>query len=559
MAVLLWLCCCATTVRSHPGHEAGPAPTETEVVAVIFSDYFSAACSEVNGLLDELAQAKHLKIQKIFKSAPSHPDAIPAHEAAFAAGAQGKFIPMHDLLFKESKPAGSALLRMAKSLDLDVKRFETALDEREFRNTVLRDMAEARGLGVRSTPTIFINGTKVEGLEELRSLLRMPAPPAQPTWEATPVESLVLDFKGSPSDGPTNAPITLVEFTDFRCGFCRIHSQVLTELTTAYPGKIYRVFKHYPHDMSAVAAQPHLASLAALDQGKFWELHHSMMARPLEPGTDLLDRVKAMGFNSEAFEKSLVDPEKRQRIQRDMAEGEALGIRATPTTFLNGRRLVGRQPIESLKKYVDELLNGKAGNPLGNALRATPKADETASRAGLGPMDGSVHIDAFMDFGDRDTANITAQLKEFSKLHPDVRIQFRHFFAKTNAPILRAHEASMAAAEQNRFWEMADLILKNNAPLTEARLSEFAQTLKLDMARFVAAMERRSHIKIIEADLVEGHQRGLERPSVFVNDLFFQGTLTAQSLSRYLEESSCCGRALPTSPRPTKTAVAPPQ
>ncbi len=559
MAVLLWLCCSATTLLSHPGHETGPAPTETEVVAVIFSDYFSPSCSEVNGLLDELALAKHLKIQKIFKSSPSHPDAMPAHEAALAAGAQGKFLSMHQLLFKEAKPAGSALLRMAKSLELDMKRFENALDEREFRNVVMRDMAEGRGLGVRTTPTLFVNGTKLEGLEELRALLKMPTPPAQPTWEATPVEALSLDFKGSPSLGPSNAPITVVEFTDFRCGFCRIHSQVLTDLTAAYPGKIHRLFKHYPHDMTAVAAQPHLASLAALDQGKFWELHHSMMTRPLEPGSDLLDRVKAMGFDTEAFEKSLIDPEKRQRIQRDMAEGEALGIRATPTTFLNGRRLVGRQSIESLKKYVDELLNGKAGSTVGNPIRATPKPDETASKAGFGPVDASVHIDAFLDLGDRDTAAMTAHLKEFSKLHPDIRIQFRHFPVKANATVLRAHEAAMAASEQNRFWEMSELILKSDAPMNEARLNEFAESLKLDTKRFSAAMESRRHLKGIEADLAEGHQRGLERSSIFVNDLFFQGTLTAQTLTRYLEESSCCGRALPTSPRPPKAAVVPPQ
>lgn len=559
MAVLLWLCCSGTLLQGHPGHENGPAPTETEVVAVIFSDYFSASCSEVNTILDELAQSKHLKIQKLFKSSPSHPDAMPAHEAALAAGAQGKFLPMHELLFKEPRPAGTALLRMAKSLDLDVKRFETALDEREFRNVVLRDMAEAKGLGVRSTPTLFINGTKIEGLEELRSLMRMPAPTPQPSWEATPVESLVLDFKGSPSAGPSNAPITLVEFTDFRCGFCRIHSQVLTELTAAYPNKIHRVFKHYPHDMSAEAAQPHLASLAALDQGKFWELHHSMMTRPLEPGSDLLDRVKALGFDTAAFERSLPDPDKRQRVQRDMAEGEALGIRATPTTFLNGRRLVGRQSIESMKRYVDELLGGKAGATAGNSAQPTPKPDETSLKASLGPAGAAVHIDAFLDLGHRESAAISAQLREFSKLRPDIRIQFRHFMTKTNALVLRAHEAVMAAADQNRFWEMADLILKSDAALTEARLNEFAERLKLDTKRFSAAMESRSHLKIIEADIADAHQRGLERPSVFVNDLFFQETLTAGNLSRYVEESSCCGRALPSTPQPQKTAVVPPQ
>lgn len=216
---------------SQHGEEGVPAPAWPKVVAVIFADLHSAPCAEVNGLLDELAKARHLHIQKLFKHAPAHTDALAAHEAVLAAGAQGRFLEMHDLLFQQPKPAGSVLLELARTLGLDLARFETALDERQFRDVVFRDIAEARGLGVKTTPTVFVEGTRFEGLDALRSLVRGETRPAAPAWKSLAVETLQLDFIGSPSRGPPDAPVTLIEFTDFRCGFCQEHSQTLSQLT----------------------------------------------------------------------------------------------------------------------------------------------------------------------------------------------------------------------------------------------------------------------------------------------------------------------------------------
>ena len=323
---------------------------------MIFSDLHSAPCAEVNGLLDELAKARHLHIQKLFKHAPAHTDALAAHEAVLAAGAQGRFLEMQNLLFQQPKPSGSVLLDLARTLGLDLARFQTALDGHQFRDVVLRDIAEAQGLGVKITPTVFLNGTRFEGLDALRSLMRGGV---APDWESLPVETLQLDFISSPSSGPPDAPVTLIEFTDFRCGFCQIHSQILAELTAAYPGKIRRIFKHYPLQMEGPGLLPHLASIKALDQGKFWELHEAMMAKPIAEGQpSVLDRAQSVGISADAFQQAISDPRARALVQRDRAEGERLGIRATPTTFVTGRRLVGRQSLEDLKRYVDAILSG---------------------------------------------------------------------------------------------------------------------------------------------------------------------------------------------------------
>ena len=212
---------------------------------------------------------------------------------------------------------------------------------------------------MKTTPTVFLDGTRFEGLDALRSLVRGGSRPEAPAWESLPVETLQLDFISSPSSGPPDAAVTLIEFTDFRCGFCQLHSQILSQLTAAYPGKIRRIFKHYPLQMEAPGLLPHLASIQAMDQGKFWELHEALMARPIAEGQpSVLDRAQSVGISSDAFQQAISDPRARALVQRDSAEGQRLGIRATPTTFLNGKRLVGRQSLEDLKRYVDAILSG---------------------------------------------------------------------------------------------------------------------------------------------------------------------------------------------------------
>jgi len=509
--------------------ESPSAPTE--VTVLIFSDFYSPACAEVDGLLDELAKSRHITFQKLFKHAPADTSALPAHEAVLAAGAQGKFQEMHDLLFKQPRPAGSALLRMAKSLELDVKRFEEALDEREFRSVVLRDLAEARGLGLHVTPTLFLNGTKIQGLDELKALVRTPAPPAAPAWEATPVEPLALNFEGSPSSGPSNAPITIVEFTDFRCGFCRINSRVLSELTAAYPGRIYRVFKNYPLALEGAAMQPHLAALAALEQGKFWDMHQSLMAKPLEPGDDLMDRVKAMGLDPDTFKKSLGTPAQTAIVRRDIAEGEQLGIRATPTTFLNGKRLVGRQSLESLKKHVDELLG--THNPI------VGQGKETATS--LGDPQAPEHVEAFMDLGDPDGAAWVTLLKKVVEARPSVHVQFRHFPARDKPGRVQLHEAAMAAANQRHFWEMCDQLLSLKAPAEPGTFKSIAEKLGLDAVQFASALNDHRDKERIEADVAEGQRRGIQGPTLFLNGEQFKDVPSKEGIIRRLVDRSCCG------------------
>jgi protein-disulfide isomerase len=164
--------------------------------------------------------------------------------------------------------------------------------------------------------------------------------------------------------------VTIIEFSDFRCGFCGVHSRTLAELVAAYPGKIRRVFKHFPLQVNADGMLPHLASMAAMAQGRFWEMHRALMNKPVTGRDDILSRAVALGFDMERFERELAVGEGTALIQRDVAEGDGAGIRMTPTTFINGRMLSGRQSLEMLKERVAAILTPGTPPPAGQPTAA---------------------------------------------------------------------------------------------------------------------------------------------------------------------------------------------
>lgn len=167
-----------TGMLAHPGHDPRNAPVPTEVVAVVFSDFHEPACGKVNRLLDQLAEARHLQLQRVFKHAPVKVEAWPAHEAVQAAGAQGRFLGMHDALFQRERAGGDTLETIARELGLDVERFARDLKEHRFETGVRRDLVEARAIGVTTVPTVFLNGVRLDGIEQLTQYVEKAGKPA---------------------------------------------------------------------------------------------------------------------------------------------------------------------------------------------------------------------------------------------------------------------------------------------------------------------------------------------------------------------------------------------
>jgi protein-disulfide isomerase len=169
-----------------------------------------------------------------------------------------------------------------------------------------------------------------------------------------------LQIGDSPSKGPEHAKITMIEFGDLECPSCRQLDLVLRELLPQHP-EIRLVFKHFPltniHPWAMTAA---IASQCAFQQSPaaFWKMHDAIydaqdVISPSNVWDKMQDLAGQQGLNTDAFKACMINPETANQIKQTIEEGQTLAITATPTTFINGRRVVGpdKSQIEQLLEF----------------------------------------------------------------------------------------------------------------------------------------------------------------------------------------------------------------
>jgi len=171
---------------------------------------------------------------------------------------------------------------------------------------------------------------------------------------------VVVDSSGHPAQGGKDAPVTIVEFTDFQCPFCKATEATLKQLHDKYGDKIRLVHMDFPlpfHSHSLDAAK---AARCANEQGKFWQFHDALFANQskLAPA-DLKATAKTLGMNSAKFDTCFDSAKYDSQIKADQAVGEKVGVDGTPAFFIDGRPLTGAQPIPKFQDLIDdELANG---------------------------------------------------------------------------------------------------------------------------------------------------------------------------------------------------------
>jgi protein-disulfide isomerase len=164
----------------------------------------------------------------------------------------------------------------------------------------------------------------------------------------------------SPTLGPENAAVTLVEFLDPECESCRAFFPVVKRILTEYDGRIRLVVRYMPfHSNSVLAAQ---ATEAAGAQGKYWEMQELLFAKQgewghnSEPQRELMIKyAKELGLDVEKFQASLSNMLVFTKLERDRQDGVALGVNGTPTFFVNGQRLENLS-YDALKEAIDSIL-----------------------------------------------------------------------------------------------------------------------------------------------------------------------------------------------------------
>jgi len=172
---------------------------------------------------------------------------------------------------------------------------------------------------------------------------------------AKPVE---LELAGSPVRGPVDAPVTIVEFSDFQCPYCLKAHPTLTRLLEEYPEKVKLVFKHFPLSFHKEAVNAHRAVVAAGEQGKFWQMHDLILSEVKDLSTQkMMAHAATLGLEREAFETVFNSDKAQGLIDRDMEQGRQVGVRGTPAFFINGQYMAGAQPYTVFKQAVDAALS----------------------------------------------------------------------------------------------------------------------------------------------------------------------------------------------------------
>ncbi len=176
--------------------------------------------------------------------------------------------------------------------------------------------------------------------------------------KAPPVFRAEVSADGAPFKGAATAPVTLVEFTDFHCPFCKQVQPTLAQLLAKYDGKVKLVYRDFPIDqLHPQARRAHEAARCANDQGRFWPYHDRLYANaPKGSPEDLRAYAREVGLDLPAFEQCFSSGKYQAAVQKDEDEGIRAGVTGTPAFFINGRLLSGAQPLEAFARLIDEEL-----------------------------------------------------------------------------------------------------------------------------------------------------------------------------------------------------------
>ena len=170
---------------------------------------------------------------------------------------------------------------------------------------------------------------------------------------------VAIDTAGAPFKGPAAAPVTVVKFEDFHCPFCKEAQRTLAQLLERYPDRVRLVHKDYPIDeLHPSARAAHLAARCATEQGKFWPYHDALYANaPKTAPEELRGYAKMAGLEIASFDQCLSAGRYAAPVQKDIDEAKQTGGSGTPAFFINGRLLVGAQPLENFVALIEEELS----------------------------------------------------------------------------------------------------------------------------------------------------------------------------------------------------------
>ncbi len=586
----------AQVTVTAPSEEGLPVPVSEQdpswgsrkayVTLVLFSDFQCPFCSRIVPTLNALREkygAEQLRI--VWKNAPLpfHGRAIPAAEAAygvFSLGGNDAFWKFHDKAFENQQNlTNEAFDQWAEATGVPMSRFRRGVALNTWEPKIRADLALADRLHVNGTPSAFINGRVLSGAqptpafialveEELAKALvkessgtareMLYAELSTANVAAHPLkadrdddeepEDTKTVFKvpvgTSPQQGSPTALVTIVEFSDFQCPYCKRVEEPLTQVKSTYGDKIRIVWKNEPlpfHPRAIPAAMLALEARAQKGEPGFWGVHDALyLSQPKLEDADLEAIAKASGLNVPKAMAAIKSNAHKATVDRDVDLGDDVAASGTPHFFINGRRLVGAQPFEKFQAIIDEeivhanavlaagtkpaalydalIKDGKVGPDPEVRPVVIPK--DARSR---GPATAPVVVEMFSDFQCPFCGRAEKTLDEVAKAYgPRVRIVWRDLPLPMHANAPLAAEAARAAGAQKGdagFWKMHDRLFveqANRDGLNRAALDRYAREQGLDMAKWAAALDGRTFKDAVDADAKAAAALGISGTPAFL-------------------------------------------
>jgi protein-disulfide isomerase len=371
-------------------HDVRAGSKTAKVTMVEFSDFQCPFCKRSEPTVKQVQQkyGKDLALVWMNQPLPFHDHAMDAATAFQAAARQGadKAWKLHDKMYENNTALTRAdIEKYAGEVGLNVAKLKKDWDDPKIKDEVAQDQKVATAAGANGTPTFFINGRELVGaqdaskfeaiideeLKQVDALLKSGTPlkdvyakrietaaaaaPAAAPEEPAGKQDVKLG--DAPVKGPASAKVTVIAFSDFQCPFCSRAVPTLKEVEEKYPGKVRIAFKQLPlpfHDKAHLAAE---ASLAANEQGKFWQMHDKLFANQQALDRPSLEKyAQELGLNMAKFKAALDTGKFKAKVDAEAKEGAAVGASGTPTFFINGTKLVGAQPFDAFKTAIDKEL-----------------------------------------------------------------------------------------------------------------------------------------------------------------------------------------------------------
>ncbi len=175
-----------------------------------------------------------------------------------------------------------------------------------------------------------------------------------------PKMNVQVEVGGSPTAGGEKAAVTIVEFSDFQCPFCSRGAETVTEVKKKYGNKVRIAFKHFPLPMHREARPASEASMCINEQSsdKFWKYHDLLFKNQDKLDAASLEKyAKDVGANVDKFKECFAAGKFKDAVQKDLDYGEKVGVKSTPTFFVNGQLVAGALPPEAFSEIIDEELS----------------------------------------------------------------------------------------------------------------------------------------------------------------------------------------------------------